>query len=368
MFAGWRRAGAGETAVAAGKENEARKRASGKEDEERQREGEEREGGEARSHSESSGSGSSASDESGDEAAVASEPTPLQLVPAASLTSMPLEERWGESNLPVFRPLAELCGPDQRKNTYGSPFAGDFLVRGPGYLAKHKTGNRTLKVTSEAAPFEIAGVNVFSSRRSLQHVAAKLRSLKEYLARYGPAEDGLPRFVVICFTFKDLWSGVHSSVVHLFRRNERVPMSAAFRRAFGRFAGSTDHAFCAERLKFVFKVQNASAALRATISMLGGERPVLIAKKLTTSFHRGANYLEVDQDVGSSKVASMLNGTMLKASGGMVVDMAWLCEAREEDELPECVLGALRYVQSSFADVCVDLDADAPLDHFVQPE
>ena len=45
--------------------------------------------------------------------AVASEPTPLRLVPAASLTSMPLEERWGESNLPVFRPLAELCGPEQ---------------------------------------------------------------------------------------------------------------------------------------------------------------------------------------------------------------------------------------------------------------
>jgi hypothetical protein len=203
---------------------------------------------------------------------------------------------------------------------------------------------------------------------ALAAARARVRSLKQYLARYAPAEDGLPRFVVICFLFKNLWSGVHSSVVHLFRRNERVPMSAAFRRAFGRFAGSTAHAFCAERLKFVFKVQDASAALRSSISVLGGERPVLIAKKLTTSFHRGANYLEVDQDVGSSKVASLLNGTMLKASGGMVVDMAWLVEAREEDELPECVLGALRYVQSSFADVCVDLDAEAPLDHYVQPE
>jgi hypothetical protein len=362
MLSGWGRgggtaaAGAAPARSASGKENEALQRAAEAE------EG----GGVVRSHSESSVS--AASDESGDEAAVASEPTPLRLVPVASLTSMPLEERWGESNLPVFRPLTELCGPEQRKNTYGSPFAGDFLVRGPGYLAKHKTGNRSLKVASEAAPYEIAGINVFRSRRSLKHVAARVGSLKEYLARYGAAEDGLPRFVVICFTFRDLWSGENSSVVHLFRRNERVPMSAAFRRAFGRFASSTDHAFCAERLKFVFKVQDASAALRTTISMLGGERPVLIAKKLTTSFHRGDNYLEVDQDVGSSRVASMLNGTMLKASGGMVVDMAWLCEAREEDELPECVLGALRYVQSSFADVCVDLDADAPLDQYVPAE
>ena len=55
-------------------------------------------------------------------------------------------------------------------------------------------------------------------------------------------------------------------------------------------------------------------------------------------FTEGDGFLEIDMDVGSSNIASSLNGVVSRASKGLVVDKCWLIEGQQEDELPERVL------------------------------
>jgi hypothetical protein len=56
------------------------------------------------------------------------------------------------------------------------------------------------------------------------------------------------------------------------------------------------------------------------------------------------NYLELDCDVGSSKMATLMFDVINNNSKRVVVDLAFMVEAREMDELPEQILGTIRLV------------------------
>jgi len=111
-------------------------------------------------------------------------------------------------------------------------------------------------------------------------------------------------------------------------------------------------------VKFCAKLLVAPSLVKSTASKLGGERPVIICKKLNSKFHRGDNYLEINMDVGSSKIASMMNSTILKACSKIVVEESWILEGQEEDELPERVLGSVRSHFIHLDSTRVQLDAD----------
>lgn len=93
-----------------------------------------------------------------------------------------------------------------------------------------------------------------------------------------------------------------------------------------------------EKLKFMAHIKEANPALKRSVNLLGGERPAIIGKKLTTAFTVGDGFLEIDMDVGSSNIASSLNGVVSRASKALVVDKCWLIEGQADDELPERVL------------------------------
>lgn len=254
------------------------------------------------------------------------------------------------------------------KNSYSGPEVSDIHVRGPGYMKGGAVVNRKLKVPSETPLYGIAGVAVFRSKSSLEHVAGKVRSLKEYLEQRQTAPDAaaeleldadMPPFLVMTFLFRSMWSGENTAVCHVFRRNDKVVMAAGegARTALREFFAG-DHKQMMDRLKFIAKVRDASASLRKTVLALGGERPVLIAKKLRTKFHRGANYVEVGMDVGSSTMASMLHGTVVKTSAQMRIDLSWLVEALHEDQLPEQIMAVVRWNYTHLSDVCMDLDRE----------
>lgn len=76
--------------------------------------------------------------------------------------------------------------------------------------------------------------------------------------------------------------------------------------------------------------------------------PALVATKLATSYHWGANYFEIDIDVGSTKAGCAFWGLINKALSGLNVDLAFLIEGRNEAELPEQILGAVRFHHPCF--------------------
>ncbi|GAB4828180.1 hypothetical protein Ancab_035097 [Ancistrocladus abbreviatus] len=73
-----------------------------------------------------------------------------------------------------------------------------------------------------------------------------------------------------------------------------------------------------------------------------GSKACLFGKAVTCRYLRQDNFLEIDVDIGSSSVARSVIGLVLGYVTSLVVDLAILLEAKEEDELPEHLLGTIR--------------------------
>jgi hypothetical protein len=67
-----------------------------------------------------------------------------------------------------------------------------------------------------------------------------------------------------------------------------------------------------------------------------------MGKKLRTTYHKGASYIETDVDISCSKVACKVTGMCLGVTKSLVIDMAFCLEPHEEEELPEALLGVIR--------------------------
>ena len=76
--------------------------------------------------------------------------------------------------------------------------------------------------------------------------------------------------------------------------------------------------------------------------MVGGEKPTLLCNKLRSKFFQGHNYIEVDIDIASQKIAKSVTGVVLPKLTKTIVSHAFLLEGQSEDELPERVLGLCR--------------------------
>ena len=68
----------------------------------------------------------------------------------------------------------------------------------------------------------------------------------------------------------------------------------------------------------------------------------LAAARASQIYQRGAAYLEIDTDIGSSQIAAgvvRLCGGYAKA---LVVDISFVIEGKRDDELPEQILGTIQ--------------------------
>jgi hypothetical protein len=74
-----------------------------------------------------------------------------------------------------------------------------------------------------------------------------------------------------------------------------------------------------------------------------GTTPVLLGQKLTTKYHRGGNYFEIDIDISSDTVARSVTGLVVGAITSLVVDWCILLEGKSEEQLPERILGSVRF-------------------------
>ncbi|CAH1453293.1 unnamed protein product [Lactuca virosa] len=99
-----------------------------------------------------------------------------------------------------------------------------------------------------------------------------------------------------------------------------------------------DDEFRNSRMKLIPSVPKGSWIVRQSV----GSTPCLLGKAVDCNYIRGANYLEVDVDIGSSTVANGVLGLVVGVITSLVVDMAFLVQANTTDELPERLIGAVR--------------------------
>ncbi|RYQ81426.1 hypothetical protein Ahy_Scaffold1g107357 isoform B [Arachis hypogaea] len=124
----------------------------------------------------------------------------------------------------------------------------------------------------------------------------------------------------------------HYSMVFYFVTKELVPGSLLQRFVDG------DDEFRNSRLKLIPSVPKGSWIVRQSV----GSTPCLLGKAVDCNYIRGAKYLEIDVDIGSSTVANGVLGLVVGVITTLVVDMAFLVQANTPDELPERLIGAVR--------------------------
>lgn len=100
-----------------------------------------------------------------------------------------------------------------------------------------------------------------------------------------------------------------------------------------------DDAFRNSRFKIVNRIVKGPWIVRAAV---GNYAACLLGKALTCNYHRGENYLEIDVDISSSHLASAILHLALGYVTAVTIDMGFVVEAVEEEELPERLVGAVR--------------------------
>jgi len=111
-----------------------------------------------------------------------------------------------------------------------------------------------------------------------------------------------------------------------------------------------DNAFRNERLKLIPRVGKGPYLIRSGV----GAKPVLLGKKLAVQYHSTPTSIEVDLDISSNTVADTVTRMVRDAMANSVcLDLAITLEGRAPEELPECMLGALRCDHIDFRKVAV---------------
>jgi hypothetical protein len=98
------------------------------------------------------------------------------------------------------------------------------------------------------------------------------------------------------------------------------------------------------KFKLIPRVAQGSWVVRQSV----GTTPVLLGQKLVTKYFRGrspdgTSYFEVDVDITSNTVANSVTRLVVNAITSLVVELAPLVEGHSSEELPERLIGSVRY-------------------------
>lgn len=184
----------------------------------------------------------------------------------------------------------------------------------------------------------------FDQIGTMNHVDGWIHGLPRYLVihvmcpSYSPGlfntvKNGNGYFVTAVCEIKEsivqtIEKGTHSPAVKLLQR----------------FAVADDHEMMS-RFKGIVRANNIDSLplnyLLCGLMRSFNSTPFLLRSKTNTSFHRGPNYLEIDADVhlfnAMSRQAFYHTHEFVRQ---IDADYAFLVEAREDDELPECIFTA----------------------------
>lgn len=219
------------------------------------------------------------------------------------------------------------------------------MVRGPGYLSDG------IKVTSKESRFELLCCEMCSVDEKRDHIAEMPHSaLKKLREEHKETKWNHPytvNYLVIQFQIPGI-----SFTMHMAARNGQDPNSevcSGYVDMFTEFVDGSDE-FRKNRFKIIPTVRVGNWIVRNMV----GAKPALLARKISCNYYRGEDYLEIDVDIASSYVAQKILGVVKGYAKSLQVDLGFLIEGREENELSEVMISAVRFHH-------VDLSSIPPL-------
>ncbi|KAG6414611.1 hypothetical protein SASPL_121984 [Salvia splendens] len=216
-------------------------------------------------------------------------------------------------------------------NGWAAPPGDHFSVRGANYPTK--------KSKSPAGEYLLdpAGVDWIRSNGRLDHLLARRDNRVMSAIRCGSESDQSTPFVIAVNL--QIPGREHHSVVFYFSSKEGDSIES--NQLLSDFINGSDE-YRDGRFKIVNKIVKGPRILKAAV---GRYSACLLGKAVRCSYHRGADYLEVDVDIGSSAVASTILKLALGCVKAVTVDLGFLVEGKTEEELPEKLFGAVRICQ-----------------------
>ncbi|KAM0934453.1 putative pleckstrin domain, START domain, protein ENHANCED DISEASE RESISTANCE 2 [Dioscorea sansibarensis] len=223
---------------------------------------------------------------------------------------------------------------DKSRDCWTISDGNNFRIRGKTFF-KDKS-----KIPGGKHLMELVAVDWLKDTKRMDHVARR-----QGCAAQVASDKGLFSVVVNL----QVPGSTHYSMVFYFVTKHLVNGSPTQRFADG------DDEFRNSRLKLIPSVPKGSWIVRQSV----GSTPCLLGKAVDCTYVRGAKYLEIDVDIGSSTVANGVLGLVFGVITTLVVDMAFLVQANTEDELPEQLLGAVRVSHIELSSAIVSgLDTD----------
>ena len=232
-----------------------------------------------------------------------------------------------------------------------------FRVRQPNYASTKKKG------LSQPALYECLAIDVIRSAYRRDNIASEIELPKSPWDITDTGDPDVPPYFIINVQLPDEAPSVFSSAgdgpttcfaMWLAIRPEAVralkgegPMIPGLR-CFQRWCRSAEQdPKWMTRFKAIGVIQNwddvasAFGSLSGKIKSFNG-KPVLIRKN--TTLYRGDNYLEFDANVHKFSIVSRnLLWAVQEKLQDLCVNLAFLIESRDEDELPEAIVGCAQY-------------------------
>jgi len=277
-----------------------------------------------------------------------------------------------------------------RNEKWGGWAAIDFRpiqIRGPNYLTER------VKIPTRAPIFYLQKVEVLSSGGTIPHISQrswswlsathekrkeamrKLRADSNYVPKDAPKfsssidENDTKRLRIkdpdFIFVVNFIVPGNINFVCYLVRnvldeKNECFTDNTPdkqlvdteddpnFDRAFERFIHGTEE-FRHQKFKLIPTVVDGNYFVKTAV----GNRPAIVGMKLTQKYFWSVekNYFEVDIDVSSSQAGNSLFYLTSSYARHLVIDLTFLIESQEQDELPERVMGGVRCINFVLSEI-----------------
>ncbi|XP_022142944.1 protein ENHANCED DISEASE RESISTANCE 2 isoform X2 [Momordica charantia] len=222
---------------------------------------------------------------------------------------------------------------DTDTNCWTSPSGAGFMIRGKNYLKDNS------KVMGGDPLLKLIAVDWFKVDKSFDRIALHPRNLVQ-----SEAGKKVPFMLVINLQVP---AKPNYSMVMYYAADRPINKNSLL----GKFVDGSDM-YRDSRFKLIPSIVEGYWMVKRAV----GTKACLLGKAVTCKYLRQDNFLEIDVDIGSSTVARSVIGLVLGYVTSLVVDLAILIEAKEEEELPEYVLGTVRLNR-------VRLDSAIPLEN-----
>ncbi|CAO2815942.1 unnamed protein product [Amaranthus hypochondriacus] len=230
-------------------------------------------------------------------------------------------------------------------NGWASPPGNVFSVRSEQYLLK--------KIKCSAAVdyfLKPTGVDWFRSPSKLEHILSRPDNRVMRALRFHHSNGNFLKSFVFAVNLQ-VPGREHHSAVFYFSTDEPIQPGSLLDRFI-----NGDDGFRNSRLKLVNRIVKGPWIVKKAV---GNYSACLLGKALTCRYHRGPNYLEIDVDISSSKIAGALVHLALGFVTSITIDMGFVVEGQTEEELPEKLIGAVRICQMEM-DSAEFIDSNTP--------